>query len=257
MKKRLNYLLITLLSLVMALSCCVVFASCSKNPDSGNSTGGVISGETIVAPPDDGLKKMDYFITVLLPDGSPAPGVEVKFIDAEENVLYSSATTGSDGVAKVPASEDSEYKIELDRLPVGYAFTQNVTVTDEEGQKTVYLNVVSEGNERYEITVKSEGGLKLKEVLVSLCENGKTVSSAYTDKNGVASIPVEALKEYDVVVELPQGYTLTESSVKTSASENALTVTAGSSVIKEELPSNHYYTIGEIMYDRAIVHARA
>ena len=254
MKRKLRYFLISVFSLVMLLSACFVFAGC--NEDSGSdSASGVTSGHTVQEPPVDGLPKMEYTVTVLYPDNTPVYDVLVQFIDQtgeDKNFVYSSATTGSDGVAKVTASQGWEYIIRLDQIPEGYDFIQEVKITAAEGQKTLRLNVVSTGTEKYDVTVKSVGGLAMEGVLVQLKENGTLISSAVTSETGVANVPVDELKEYEVELQdLPDGYFVVDSGVKTSADGGALTVTVNSAVIPDStLPSK--YEVGDIMHDFSV-----
>lgn len=244
MKRNVKYFLITVFSLVMVLSCCFVFAGCNENSGS-DSTGNTTSSNMIKEPPEDGLPKMEYSVTVLYPDETPVSGAIVELYTDEG--LHSSAKAESDGVAKIRASQGLVFQIRLREIPEGYVF-QGATIDEQTASKTIHLTIVSTGTEKYEITVKSVGGLSMPDVQVQLKENGKLHSSAVTDKTGVASVPVDELKEYEVeLLNLPAGYFVTESEIKTSADGSSLTVTVNSSVIKDETPSR--YTVGDIMYD--------
>lgn len=249
MKRKTKYFLLIVLSFVLMLSTCFGLVGCGKDPDV--STDNVQSVVTI-APRDDGLAKTEYKITVVLPDGSKAVGVEVLLYMSGDSEAYTAATTGADGVAVLSAAKGATYSVVLNRIPEGYDYVQNASLAANETQKTVYLDAMASGNVRYRLTVQSEGGMPLSGVSVSLLDGGVSVSTAITGETGLAVLRVEQQKAYSVALNgLPKGYSV-EEGITVSADVLEQTVVAKSAVISEAMPKNHRYQMDDVIYDFSV-----
>lgn len=242
---------LTALLLVIVIAClCATFVACN---DKGNGDNDVdnnfIPSVTVTPAPDDGIPDIEYKVTVLFPDRSPAVGVEVQLFLIDDDEVFCSATTGSDGIAVLTTSKDTEYFIAVTRLPDGYAYTDDDLISDSETEKTVYLEDLNQTN-IYSISVVSEGGMPMKGVSVSLKNDSGIVATKLTADNGIASIKVTELGVYGIeLADLPKGYSMSNADQKTSADSASLVVKVKSSVIKEEMPANHSYKMDDIMYD--------
>lgn len=247
MRRKTKYFLLLVLSLVLAFSTCFGLVGCKNDPQPSE-----IKSVVTVQPPEDGLPKVEYKITVILPDGSKAVGVEVLLYMSGDTEAYVGATTGSDGVAVMNAAKDAAYTVQLARVPEGYDYTQNVSLSANETTKNVYLDAAASGNVRYRLTVKTEGGMAMEGLTVALSDGGTAVSTAITGETGLAVLRVEQQKEYSVSVKgLPTGYVV-EDGIKTSALELEQEIIVKSSVIEGSMPKNHRYKMDDIIYDFSV-----
>lgn len=106
------------------------------------------------------------------------------------------------------------------------------------------------GQLSYEIKVTSVGGIPLEGVTVSAYSGETVVKSSQTNESGVVTYNM-APGEYEVKVsDLPKGYFELEGvTYKTDDKATPLNIYLQSSVIKEEMPVNTRYNVGDIMYD--------
>lgn len=255
MNKIIKRILTIVLCLSLTTCLCLAVASCKGiGPNSTGSAGGeeIASIETI-APPDDGLEKCDFEITVQYPDGTNVgAGIEVQLYVNGDTEAYSGATTSSKGVAKIKASKEQSYYVVLRNIPDDYAYGEGDALSVGDTKATVRLELINMDS-AYAISVESVGGMKLSNVNVTLKSNGATVASKKTNEKGVAQMAVSALGVYDIEISnLPRGYAVNGDSMKTSADVNELVVKAESS-ITGEAPNGYVYSIDEIMYDFTIV----
>lgn len=246
---RKNKIALILLVVALIMCFCTVFVACDDNKDDDGDKG---NGSVVtIVPPNDGWPKAEYRVSVLYPDKTPAVGVEVKLYldeDDDDDLPYTGATTGNDGVAIMQAATDMKYYILLDRIPAGYLYEDSDTILATETSKIIYLESETMSN-RYSITVTSEGGMPMNNLSVSLVGNG-TSTTKNTNAEGNVKIKVPELGEYDIVIEnLPKGYTVVGGDQKTNASSNSVAITVKSAVIQESLPKNHRYKMDDIMYD--------
>ena len=98
----------------------------------------------------------------------------------------------------------------------------------------------------YKFTVKSVAGDRIGDVTIEIYFNGEYVTEVITDLIGNAKIELPE-KAYTVkVTGLSKGLSFDEE-VTIKKGQNLIKLNA--SVIKEELPENHSYGIGDVMYD--------
>lgn len=102
----------------------------------------------------------------------------------------------------------------------------------------------------YSIYVKSMGGLGLAGVSVTAKSSGKEIAKGSTDTDGKFYFEADS-GVYDITVtDLPIGYTLdANNSYKTSADKKKLLILATSAVIKQAIPSNKVYKVGDVAFD--------
>lgn len=254
MNKIIKRILTIVLCLSLTACLCLAFASCKgKGPNSTGSNGEDVASIETIAPPDDGLEKCDFEITVQYPDGTNVgAGIEVQLYVDGDTEAYSGATTSSKGVAKLKASKEQSYYVVLRNIPDDYAYGEGDALSAGDTKATVRLELIDMDN-AYTISVESVGGMKLSNVNVTLKSNGATVASKKTNEKGVAQMAVSALGEYDIEISnLPRGYAVSGGALKTSSDVNELVVKAESS-ITGEAPQDYVYSIDEIMYDFTIV----
>lgn len=246
MKKNIKNIIVIVLCLILVVAASVVFVCCNK-PDDGNG-----SVQTI-DPPSDGIEKTKYAITVLLPDGKPVVGIEVKLLLADDDEVYAAATTGNDGVAYINTGIGLDYVIFIENLPEGYIYEDDVIIYSDEKAKSVYLSSAN-ATDRYDLTVITEGGMPMENVTVTLKDGEITIGTKKTNENGVASIRVAETKVYSVELsDLPLGYKAVESSISTTEKGGAQEIKVVSSVIKEDRPKNTRYTMDDIIHDFSVI----
>lgn len=240
MKKITKRILLTALTLLTAFCACFAIA-CGDKTTPGKET---------IAPPDDGMAKIDYRITVLYPDKTPVFDAEVRLYEVgNDSEAHSGATTGSDGVAVLRASKGLSYYIELYNLPDGYSYSGDDELSETETSKTVYIENEGVSNQ-YELSLVTVGGMPLKGVTLSIKSDNDVLASKNTDKDGLAKIRVPAFGEYDIeVTGLPKGYSLVEESLKTDSENNEKVIKVVSAPIQDKLPANHKYYMDDIIYD--------
>lgn len=105
----------------------------------------------------------------------------------------------------------------------------------------------------YTVSVKSLGGVMIPGCGVVATKDGVETASGATSASGIFSFRAER-GEYAVSLkDLPEGYFLKEGQSLTLSSEKtALTVFVASSVIKEEIPDDKVYRVGDVMYDFSV-----
>lgn len=251
MRKNTKQVLLIILAILLTISVCVVLACCDDDhgPDDNPNLRENGSVQTI-APPEDGIDKIDYAITVKYPDGTAVLAAEVQLfsVDDEDNA-YSGATTGNDGIAYLNAGKGLEYFIVIKNLPDGYLYEDEVLVHSDETEKVVFL-ASANASDTYKFTVVSVGGMPMEKVVVTLKDGKNIVGKKNTDEKGVASIRVGEKKAYTIEIsELPVGYSLVEENLVTSDTVAEQEIKVQSAVIKEELPKNYRYEMDDIMYD--------
>lgn len=249
---RKNKLASILLVIVLAVCLCTLFVACDDGNTPNPDDGGIKSTPTIIAP-NDGLAKTEYCVTVLYPDRTPVVGAEVQlFLVDDDAEPYSGATTGSDGVAVINTAQELEYFIVVKGLQDGYIYEDEELILSNENTKTVIVELENATN-KYNISVVTEGGMKMENVTVSLKDGDNALASKLTDKEGKVTLKVGQLGTYNVELSgLPTGYSMMDGNVTTSAVDTDLTVTVKSQVISEKMPANYRYKMDDIMYDFSI-----
>ncbi len=250
MRKNTKQVLLIVLAILLTISVCVILACCEDNPDPNPDDKRENGSVQTVLPPADGIDKVDYNVTIKLPDGSAVVGAEVLLFSVDdEEEAYAGATTGNDGIAYINAGKGLEYFIVLKNIPNGYLYEDEVTINSNETDKVVFLSNANASN-TYKFTVVTVGGMPMEKVVITLKDGKNIVGKKNTDANGVASIRVSEKGEYSIELsELPKGYSLVEENPVTSDSIVEQEIKVQSSVIQEDLPKNYRYEMDDIMYD--------
>lgn len=98
----------------------------------------------------------------------------------------------------------------------------------------------------YKFTVKSIAGDRIGDVTIEIYLNGEFVTKVVTDLIGNAKIELPEKAYTAKVTGLSKGLSF-EGEVSIKKGQNLIELNA--SVIKEKLPENHQYNIGDVMYD--------
>ncbi len=106
----------------------------------------------------------------------------------------------------------------------------------------------------YRVSVQNATGFGFKNITVNLKKDGEVVASAKTNKSGNANFLEDNITAGVYEIELqnvPAGYALPDTTLSTSdtAGTQSIVVITPTGVIKEELPADNYYELGEVMYD--------
>lgn len=106
-------------------------------------------------------------------------------------------------------------------------------------------------NISYSVCVISKGGLKLEGVTVTAKDSaGKVAATAVTDKDGNATLKLSPANYTLSASDLPKGYTVSSDEVVTDKTGTSVSnIVCTSSVIKETMPVNNVYAVGDVMYD--------
>ncbi len=114
------------------------------------------------------------------------------------------------------------------------------------------ISAGNQGANKYDITIKSAGGLKLNNVKVSAYKDGALIKTGVS-LDGKVEL-VMPLDEYDLVFsDLPKGYFLDENvSYKTSATDTKVSVQFNSAVINTTAQAGTVYNVGDVMYDFSV-----
>ena len=101
-------------------------------------------------------------------------------------------------------------------------------------------------NVEYKFTVKSIAGDRIGDVTIEIYFNGEYVTKVVTDLIGNAKIELPEKAYTAKATGLSKGLSF-EGEVAIKKGQNLIELNA--SVIKEELPEDHQYNIGDVMYD--------
>lgn len=119
--------------------------------------------------------------------------------------------------------------------------------TSESVSETPTVEVDPTKAVEYTITVKTQGGMAVSGVTVSLTdESGTLFTTGTTDKNGSFSTKLEPAAYIVTLSDLKPGYTATQTQTAATGGETTVTVTTG--VITTEDPRTAY-SVGDVMYD--------
>lgn len=246
MKKNTRQVFLIILAIILVTMICTILACCDNDSNQPQGNGSVQT----VNPPEDGIEKVEYKVSVKLPDGSAVVGAEVLLYTFDDEMeAYAGATTGNDGVANINAGKGLEYFIVLKNIPDGYTYEDEVVINSDEREKEIFL-ANANASDFYNITVVTVGGMPMENVAVTLKDGKNIVGKKNTDENGAVTIRVSEKKEYTIELsELPVGYSLVGENLTTSATEVNQEIKVQSSVIKEDIPKNYRYEMDDIMYD--------
>lgn len=102
----------------------------------------------------------------------------------------------------------------------------------------------------YTVVVKTEGGMPISGAKVVMTDaQGIEVANSTTDANGQYNTWLNP-GEYSVTVsDLKKGFSAPAEPVKTTEQGGEVPVTVTTAVITEDVPVNHTYQVGDVMYD--------
>ena len=98
----------------------------------------------------------------------------------------------------------------------------------------------------YKFTVKSISGDRVGDATIEIYNNNRYVAEVMTDLIGNASIKLQKAKYTIRITDLPKGLS-SEEEYEIKEGQNLIEVKA--QVIDEDMPSNHKYKLGDVMYD--------
>ena len=116
---------------------------------------------------------------------------------------------------------------------------------------TLALGIAScaKGEVTYTVTVQSVGQTPLEGVTVRALLGGRAQDARVTDAEGKVKFTLVA-DEYTLELSnLPTGYTTQESSYTTDTKGTPVVIICQSTLIGEEMPEDHIYQLGDVMYD--------
>ena len=189
------------------------------------------------------VMRVTYTAEVKDKTGAAAQNVTVTW--SSGSTVADSAVTGADGKASCEL-DYGEYTVTVSNLPDGNVYTDTKTVTGKAPNAVIELR---EGaTENYTVTVRSEGGLKFKDVSVFIYSGTKPIYSGKTDDNGVLvfSLPAD---NYTVRVPSVQDAYTVKSTPNLTATVRQGDVVLSSSVITDAAPADKIYKIGDIIHD--------
>ena len=111
---------------------------------------------------------------------------------------------------------------------------------------SVSSSIVAAETVTYKFTVKSISGDRVSEATIEIYKDGKFVAETRTDLIGNASIDLQKGKYTVKIFDLPKGLFCDE---EFSIKEGQNLIEVKAQVIDEEMPSNHRYKLGDVMYD--------
>lgn len=192
-------------------------------------------------------QKVMYTATVADKMGAPAAGVTVTW--ANDNGVAGTAVTGADGKATCELDYD-DYTVTVSNLPTGNIYTDTKTVSGKAPTAVIELR---EGTaDSYTVSVRSAGGLKLKDVTIHIYSGSKPIYSGKTDANGdlVFSLPAN---NYTVrVPKVQEGYTVTSTPTLTPTVRQGEVVLTSAVILDPPPEANAYvatYVMGDIIHD--------
>ncbi|MDE5562093.1 MAG: redoxin domain-containing protein [Clostridiales bacterium] len=191
--------------------------------------------------------KITYTATVMDKTGAPAAGVTVTW--ANDNGIGGTAVTGADGKAECELNYD-EYTVTVSNLPNGNIYTDTKTVTGK--APTAVIELRDGMADSYTVTVRSAGGLKLKDVTVFVYSGTRPIYSNKTDANGILAFDLPADNYTVRIPNVQEGYTVTSTPTLTSTVRQGEVVLT-SEVILDTPPAPSAtaatYVIGDIIHD--------
>ncbi|MDE7107686.1 MAG: redoxin domain-containing protein, partial [Clostridiales bacterium] len=189
------------------------------------------------------VMRVTYTAEVKDKTGKLTQGVTVTW-SSGSNVV-GTAVTGADGKASLEL-DYGDYTVTVSNLPDGNVFTDTKTVTGKAPAAAIELR--DGATENYSVTVRSEGGLKFKDLTVFVYGNGKPIYSGKTDANGVLEFSLPADNYTLRVPNIQEGYKLASAPTLTAAVRQG-EVVLSSAVIEEAAPSDKLYKVGDIIHD--------
>ena len=111
---------------------------------------------------------------------------------------------------------------------------------------SVSSSIVAAETVTYKFTVKSISGDRVSEATIEIYKDGKFVAETRTDLIGNASIDLQKAKYTAKLYDLPKGLASDEE-FEIKEGQNLIEVKA--QIIDEDMPSNHRYKLGDVMYD--------
>lgn len=188
--------------------------------------------------------KVRYAATVKDKTGAPAGGVIVTWSNG--NTVAGTAETNANGVAAIEL-DYGDYDVTLSNLPDGNVADGAKVATGK--APSIAFNLTEGVAVRYEVTVKSEGGLPFNRQLVRIYDsNNRLVTNGNTDENGVYSFTAKQSNYTAAVAALPEGYKM-KARAELTADTYSANIVLQSSVIMSLPSSGKRYVMGDIFHN--------
>ncbi len=189
------------------------------------------------------VMRVTYTAEVKDKTGAAAQNVTVTW--SSGSTVADSAVTGADGKASCEL-DYGEYTVTVSNLPDGNVYTDTKTVTGKAPNAVIELR--DGETQAYSVTVRSEGGLKFKDLSVFIYSGSKPIYSGKTDNEGVLAFSLPADNYTVRVPNVQDGYTVTYTPKLTATARQGEAVLS-SAVITEQAPASKTYKIGDIIHD--------
>lgn len=208
------------LMVVLCLGLCL--AACGGGSANGGTTSGTEgSSSSTTESTDDG--KVDYKVTVLYPDGTPAVGVAVQV--CMDDLCYSPATTDENGVATFRLTQIDGYKTKLAVAVEGYVWDDYIYFAFGETEITINLVAESDGKVDYKVNVVYPDGTPVVGAYVQICLEDLCYNPTETDENGVATFRLAQQDGYKTKLAMAvEGY-VWEDYIYFASGETEITIT--------------------------------
>jgi len=186
--------------------------------------------------------KVEYTVTVIDKDGAPAANVTVTWTQNDKTA--GTASTDGTGVAK-KALPYGDYVVSVVDLPDGNIASGTQEVSGD--KPSTQFDLVGGTTIAYSVTLRTEGGLKLKGYTLRIDKDDAPVLLRETDDNGSIAFSLEKGRYTVRALGLPDGYTAEPAVV--DADNVAATIVAISKT--PTLPTNppSRYVLGDIFPD--------
>ncbi|MDE6029371.1 MAG: redoxin domain-containing protein, partial [Clostridiales bacterium] len=189
------------------------------------------------------VMRVTYTAEVKDKTGAPAQNVTVTW--ANDSTVFT-AITGADGKASCELDYD-DYAVTVSNLPDGNIYTDTKTVTGKAPNAIIELR--NGESAAYSVTVRSEGGLKFKDVAVFILNSdGQVKSTGKTDNDGVLAFSLPADSYTVRIPSVQEGYTV-KSTPNLTATVRQGEAVLSSAVITEPAPADKIYKVGDIIHD--------
>ena len=129
---------------------------------------------------------------------------------------------------------------------ISFAGCNNTTSNTSSSTSSVSSSIVAAETVTYKFTVKSISGDRVGEAMIEIYKDGKFVAEVMTDLIGNASIDLQKAKYTAKLFDLPKGL-VSNKEFEIKEGQNLIEVEA--QIIDEDMPSNHRYKLGDVMYD--------
>lgn len=194
------------------------------------------------------VMRVTYTAEVKDKAGAPAQNVTVTW--SSGSTVAGSAVTGADGKAECEL-DYGEYTVTVSNLPAGNIYTDTKTATGKAPNAVIELR--DGQNATYSVTVRSEGGLKFKNLSVFVYSYGKPIASGKTNNDGVLEFSQPAGAYTVRVPSVQDGYTVKSTPNLTAAVRQGDVVLSSAVRTDEPLAVTDKdfkpYKVGDIIHD--------